>query len=110
MPPLIGLDRLERLKGIPLKLNAIELFMKENPSWKGKIVFSIIGISAHERGEDYHQTQADVLHRVTSLNKLYTVDDIPLVYFEERLERDIRSAQRLAYFAAADILMSNATR
>jgi trehalose-6-phosphate synthase len=46
-----GIDRLERLKGIPLKLMAIDQFMVENPQWLGKIVFGLIGISAVERGQ-----------------------------------------------------------
>lgn len=46
-----GIDRLERLKGIPLKLMAIDQFVTENPQWLGKIVFGLIGISAVERGQ-----------------------------------------------------------
>ena len=38
-----GIDRLERLKGIPLKLIAIEQFMEEQPQWRGKLIFSMIG-------------------------------------------------------------------
>lgn len=41
----LGIDRLERLKGIPLKLIAIEQFMEEQPQWRGKLVFSMIGKS-----------------------------------------------------------------
>lgn len=40
---VLGIDRLERLKGIPLKLIAIEQFMEEQPQWRGKLVFSMIG-------------------------------------------------------------------
>ena len=39
----LGIDRLERLKGIPLKLIAIEQFMEEQPQWRGKLIFSMIG-------------------------------------------------------------------
>jgi trehalose-6-phosphate synthase len=107
---LLGLDRLERLKGIPLKLNAINRFLEENPQWQGKLVFTIIGVTALERGGDYRQTQRDVIARVSNLNEKFTTDGIPTVYFEERSERDIRLPQRLAFFGAADILMSTATR
>ena len=40
---ILGIDRLERLKGIPLKLIAIEQFLEEEPSWRGKLVFNMIG-------------------------------------------------------------------
>jgi trehalose-6-phosphate synthase len=107
-----GIDRLERLKGIPLKLMAIDQFMDENPEWLGKIVFPIIGISAGERGQDYRQTQHDVKIIVRELNLKYTSAQHPdpLIYFEERHDRDIHLAWRLPFFAAADILMMTATR
>ena len=38
-----GIDRLERLKGIPLKLLAIDQFLEENEKWFGKIIFAMIG-------------------------------------------------------------------
>ena len=34
----------------------------------------------------------------------------PLIYFEERADKDIRLAQRLPFFAVADVLMITATR
>ena len=102
-----GIDRLERLKGIPLKLIAIEQFMDENPKWLGKIVFAIIGISALERGDDYRQTQHDVTVMAERINNKFNDS---LVYFEERKDSDCRLFQRLAFFAIADILMITATR
>lgn len=39
----LGIDRLERLKGIPLKLIAIEQFLEEEPNWRGKLIFNMIG-------------------------------------------------------------------
>ncbi|RYH28699.1 hypothetical protein EON65_11230 [archaeon] len=56
----LGIDRLERLKGIPLRLMALDQFLEENPQYVGKLVFTLIGISAGERGQDYRQTQHDV--------------------------------------------------
>lgn len=107
-----GIDRLERLKGIPLKLMAIDQFMEENPQWLGKLVFTIVGISANERGQDYRQTQHDVKIIVRELNLKYksAQHPDPLVHFEERHDRELNLAWRLPYFAAADILMMTATR
>ena len=109
---IAGLDRLERLKGIPLKLSAIDKFMEQNPRQLGKLVFALIGVTATERGEDYLQTRREVLLRVAQLNEKYSTTDggAPLVYFEERVERDIRMPQRLAFFASSEVLMSTATR
>ena len=96
---------------MPLKLLAVEQFLAENPQWAHKVVFAVIGVSASERGEDHKQTQADVSALVDRINRQYGGRGTdPVVYFEERLERDIGLAQRLAFFAAADVLMATAAR
>lgn len=106
----LGIDRLERLKGIPLRLMALDEFLEENPQWLGKVVFPFIGISAGERGQDYRQTQHDVRVLINRLNEKYSHCGVNMFYFEERHDRDIRLAQRLSLFAASDILLMTATR
>lgn len=71
----------------------------------GKIAFVLIGITALERGMDYHRTVHDVQLLVKKLNKKYCKDDDFIVYFEERHEKDLTLRNRLALFAASDILM-----
>ena len=106
-----GVDRLERLKAIPLRLMAVDRFLENNPNWIGKVVFTLIGISAGERGQDYKQTVHDVRILVDRINeKFRPLDPTGVIYFEERPERDFKLAQRLPYFAAADILLMAATR
>lgn len=108
-----SVDRLERLKGIPLKLKAIDLFLSKNPNWLGKIAFTLIGISAIERGDDYRITQTEVAAGVKDINSKYgktASTEGPVVWYEERHERNFGLKSRLEYFAAADILMVTATR
>lgn len=111
----VGIDRLERIKGIPLKLLAVEQFMTDNPQWIGKVVFILVGITAGERGTDYWLTLNDVQVSIERLNNTFSVANDnsgynKLIYFEERHDRDIRLAQRLPLFAATDVLMITATR
>lgn len=84
--------------------------MEENPAWQGKLMFTIIGISAGERGDDYRQTQHEVGRWVERLNSRFGDALGPLVHFEELNERNFRLMQRLAFFGASDIFMSTATR
>ena len=51
----------------------------------------------------------DAQLRVDRINDKYG-DGNSVVYFEERKEKDMRLAQRLAFFAASDILMITPTR
>jgi trehalose 6-phosphate synthase/phosphatase len=105
-----GVDRLERLKAVPLRLMAIDRFLEENPEWIGKVVFALIGISAGERGIDYKQTVHDVKILVQRINEKYLSTTPFVIYFEERSESNFRLAQRLPYFAASDVLLMAATR
>lgn len=106
-----GIDRLERLKGIPLKLMAIDKFLEDNPQWHSKVVFPFIGITASERGQDYKQTLHDVKICVDNINEKYkSTSNGPVIYFEEKNDREIRLSHRLAYFAVADVLLMTATR
>ncbi|GJC91538.1 alpha,alpha-trehalose-phosphate synthase (UDP-forming) [Colletotrichum higginsianum] len=39
---IVGVDRLDYIKGVPQKLHALEVFLTEHPEWIGKIVLSFV--------------------------------------------------------------------
>ena len=94
-----AIDRLESLKGVPLKLLGLERFLRRCPEWVGKIVLIQIGISAFERGEDYRRTKEEVEAITKKIN-----DEWPgTVQFQECAESEMRLQQRLALMKAADV-------
>ena len=64
-----AIDRMESLKGIPLKLLGLERFLTRCPEWVGKIVLIQVGISAFERGDDYFRTKAEVTSMVEHIGR-----------------------------------------
>jgi trehalose 6-phosphate synthase len=34
---IVGVDRLDYIKGVPQKLHALELFLTQHPEWIGKV-------------------------------------------------------------------------
>ena len=34
---IVGVDRLDYIKGVPQKLHALELFLSQHPEWIGKV-------------------------------------------------------------------------
>jgi len=100
------IDRLERLKGIPLQLIALEIFATQHPELASKVVFVIVGISAPERVLDYQQTLRDVTALVRVINKKFP----KLIHFEERSEKDMHLFNRLTLFSVTNVLMVCATR
>lgn len=96
-----AIDRLESLKGIPLKLLGLERFLKRCPEWAGKIVLIQVGISAHERQQDYERTRKEVPAMVKRIN-----DAFPgTVQFQECAESEMRLQQRMALLRAADVVL-----
>lgn len=41
---MLGVDRLDMIKGIPQKLLAFEKFLEENPYWRDKVVLLQIAV------------------------------------------------------------------
>ena len=64
-----SIDRLESLKGIPLKLLGLERFLRRCPEWIGNVVLYQVGISAFERGEDYTLTKNEVVKLTDKINR-----------------------------------------
>jgi trehalose 6-phosphate synthase/phosphatase len=41
---MLGVDRLDMIKGIPQKILAFEEFLEENPEWRDKVVLLQIAV------------------------------------------------------------------
>jgi len=96
-----AIDRMESLKGIPLKMLGLERFLNRCPEWVGKIVLVQVGISAFERGDDYVRTKKEIYAIVASMNSIWP----GTVQFQECSEAEMRLPQRMALMRAADIVM-----
>ena len=101
-----AIDRLESLKGIPLKLLGLERFLARCPEWVGKIVLVQIGISAFERGDDYFRTKREVQRLVDKINSQWP----ETVQFQECTETEMGLQQRIALLRAADTVVVTAIR
>lgn len=103
---ICGIDRLESLKGVQLKLLAVERFLKRCPLWVGKIVLIQVGITAFERGDDYMRTKQEVNALVQKINNQWP----GTVQFQECREAEMRLQQRMALLRAADIVLVTSIR
>ncbi|KAJ6436338.1 alpha,alpha-trehalose phosphate synthase subunit [Purpureocillium lavendulum] len=100
---IVGRDKLDHVRGVHQKLLSYELFLNENPEWRGKVVLIQIALSSSERtGLD--RTVSDIVARINSstANLAYQ----PVVY----LKQDIDYAQYLALLSIADALVITSQR
>lgn len=66
---IVGLDPLEALRGIPLKLLAFDRFLSENRDWASRVVLVQIGLELDSRPDDYARVSRDVDMLVDALRR-----------------------------------------
>jgi len=96
-----SIDRLESLKGIPVKMLAMERFLKRCPEWVGKIVLIQVGITAWERGDDYIKTRNEVAQQVQRINEMWP----GTIQFQEAPDWRMRLQQRMSLMKASDVVL-----
>ncbi|CAN0286398.1 unnamed protein product, partial [Hapterophycus canaliculatus] len=64
----LGIDKVERLKGLMLKFTAFYKLLLERPHLANSIVLLQLGISVHEREQDYHKSLSDLRNLAEKIN------------------------------------------
>lgn len=65
---LVSVDRLDYIKGIPLRLDAMETFMTQHPEYIGKVVLLQLLIPSREAVEGYRHLRQQIDERVSRIN------------------------------------------
>ena len=79
---MVGVDRLDYIKGVPQKLHALEVFLTEHPEWVGKVVLVQVAVPSRQDVEEYQNLRAVVNELVGRINgKFGMYSGILLRYF-----------------------------
>ncbi len=65
---MVGVDRLDYVKGVPQKLRAFELFLEEHPEYVGSVVLVQIAIPTRGEVEEYQNLRTLVNELVGRIN------------------------------------------
>jgi trehalose 6-phosphate synthase len=65
---IVGVDRLDYIKGVPQKLHALEVFLTEHPEWIGKVVLVQVAVPSRGDVEEYQNLRAVVNELVGRIN------------------------------------------
>jgi trehalose 6-phosphate synthase len=104
---IVGVDRLDYIKGIPQKLRALEKLFTEHPEWVGKVVMVQIAIPSRQDVEEYQKLQAEVNELVGSINGRFgTVEFMPI----HLLHRSVDFDELCALYAVSDMCLVTSTR
>ncbi|KAG5461645.1 MAG: hypothetical protein BJ554DRAFT_6126, partial [Olpidium bornovanus] len=104
---IIGVDRLDYIKGVPQKLEAFEAFLTQHPEWIGKVVLVQIAVPSRGDVEEYQNLETAVNEQVGRINgKFGTVSFTPIVF----LHRSVNFDELCSLYAAADVCLVSSTR
>ncbi|KAG7673541.1 hypothetical protein KSW81_006745 [Nannochloris sp. 'desiccata'] len=106
---MLGVDRLDMIKGIPQKLLAFEKFLEENPEWRDKVLLVQIAVPSRTDVPEYQRLRSMVHEVVGRINGQYDValvtslrDGMNLVSYEYvACQRDNAGVLILSEFAGA---------
>ncbi|KAL6299294.1 glycosyltransferase family 20 protein [Sparassis latifolia] len=104
---IVGVDRLDYIKGVPQKLHALELFLTQHPEWIGKIVLAQLAVPSRQDVEEYQNLRATVNELVGRINGRFgTVDFMPIHFMHKSLPFD----ELCALYAVSDVCLVSSTR
>ncbi|GMM36944.1 alpha,alpha-trehalose-phosphate synthase (UDP-forming) [Saccharomycopsis crataegensis] len=104
---IVGVDRLDYIKGVPQKLHAFEVFLNTYPEMVGKVILIQLAIPSREDVEEYQNLRASVNELVGRINgKFGTIDFVPIHY----MHRSIPFNELVALYYISDVCLVSSTR
>ncbi|QLG70257.1 hypothetical protein HG535_0A01950 [Zygotorulaspora mrakii] len=104
---IVGVDRLDYIKGVPQKLHAIEVFLNEHPEWIGKVVLVQVAVPSRGDVEEYQYLRLVVNELVGRINGQFgTVEFVPIHF----MHKSIPFEELISLYAASDVCLVSSTR
>ena len=104
---LVGVDRLDYIKGVPQKLHAYDAFLSKYPEWIGKVVLVQVAVPSRTDVEEYIQLRNNVNQLVGEINGKYGTIEFSPIHF---LNKSVTFEELTALYAASDVCLVTSTR
>ncbi|KAJ6423519.1 hypothetical protein OIU84_024476 [Salix udensis] len=104
---MLGVDRLDMIKGIPQKILAFEKFLEEYPSWCDKVVLLQIAVPTRTDVPEYQKLTSQVHEIVGRINGRFgTLTAVPI----HHLDRSLDFYALCALYAVTDVALVTSLR
>ncbi|XP_072966589.1 alpha,alpha-trehalose-phosphate synthase [UDP-forming] 1-like [Typha angustifolia] len=104
---MLGVDRLDMIKGIPQKILAFEKFLEENSSWRDKVVLLQIAVPTRTDVPEYQKLTSQVHEIVGRINGRFgTLTAVPI----HHLDRSLEFHALCALYAVTDVALVTSLR
>ncbi|KAL1224159.1 putative alpha,alpha-trehalose-phosphate synthase [UDP-forming] 2 [Cardamine amara subsp. amara] len=104
---ILGVDRLDMIKGIPQKYLGFEKFLEENPNWRHKVVLVQIAVPTRNGVPEYQKVKTQVHGLVGRINGRFgSVSSLPI----HHLDCSVNFNYLCALYAIADVMLVTSLR
>ncbi|KAI9592158.1 glycosyltransferase family 20-domain-containing protein [Syncephalis fuscata] len=104
---IVGVDRLDYIKGVPQKMHAFEVFLEEHPEWRGKVVLVQVAVPSRQDVEEYQNLRMIVNELVGRINGRFgTIEFTPIHY----MHQSVSFEELVALYAVSDVCLVSSTR
>ena len=99
---ILGIDRLDYTKGIPLRLNAFRNALDRYPELRGKVTLVQVVVPSREDIHDYLDIKMKIERLIGEINGQFTQSGWMPIYY---LHRSLTRRELLAYYRTAEIAL-----
>jgi trehalose 6-phosphate synthase/phosphatase len=104
---ILGVDRLDYTKGLPLKFEAVRQLLEREPSWRSRAVLIQLAVPSREQVQPYRDQRAEVERLSGEINGLFgSPGQIPIHY----QYRSVSPAELGAMYRLADVALVTPVR
>ncbi|RID57838.1 hypothetical protein BRARA_F01188 [Brassica rapa] len=104
---ILGVDRLDMIKGIPQKYLGFEKFLEENPDWRDKVVLVQIAVPTRDAVPEYQKVRDQVHGLVGRINGRFgSISSLPV----HHMDCSVPSNYLCALYATADVMLVTSLR
>ena len=68
---IVGVDRLDYIKGIPQKLHAFDSFLERHPEWVGRAILVQVVVPSRANLDEHQKLKVDIHRLVGEINGKY---------------------------------------
>ncbi|RMJ24057.1 Synthase subunit [Aspergillus sp. HF37] len=104
---IIGVDRLDYIKGLTQKLKAFDLFLDDHPDQQDKVILVQVAVPSREEVKEYQELETELSTITGKINgKHATPNGTPLLY----MHRSVPFDELTALYSVADVCLLTSTR
>lgn len=104
---IVGVDRLDYIKGVPQKLHAMEVFLSEHPEWIGKVVLVQVAVPSRGDVEEYQYLRSVVNELVGRINGQFGTAEFVPIHF---MHKSIPFQELISLYSISDVCLVSSTR